>query len=152
MRIIYQNSEGGCSVVIPAPDSRLTIEEVAARSVPPGAPYKIVDDSMVPSDRAYRNAWVADVVGGKVNHDMPKARELHRQKMRNARAPLMAALDVAYVRADEQGPAGTAAKAQIAAQKAVLRDCTQLPAIDAAVTIDDLRVVWIPELGPNPNL
>lgn len=159
MRIIYQNSEGGCSVVVPAPDSGLTIEEVIAKCVPAGTPHKVVPVNEVPSDRTYRNAWAADVVNGKVTHDMVKAREIHKGHMRTARTPLLAALDVAYIKADEKGPSGAAEKAQIAAekaqiaaQKAVLRDCTKLPAIDAAATIDDLRAVWIPELGPNPNL
>ena len=37
-RIIYTNSEGGCSIVVPSPDSGLTIEEVAAKDVPAGKP------------------------------------------------------------------------------------------------------------------
>ena len=56
-RIIYPNAEGGVSIVIPAPDCDLTIEEIAARSVPEGKPYKIVDVADIPSDRTFRNAW-----------------------------------------------------------------------------------------------
>ena len=56
-RIIYPNAEGGVSIVIPAPDCGLSIEEIAARSVPEGKPYKIVDVADIPSDRTFRNAW-----------------------------------------------------------------------------------------------
>ncbi len=56
-RIIYTNSEGGCSIVVPSPDSGLTIEEVAAKDVPAGKPYKIVDVADIPSDRTFRAAW-----------------------------------------------------------------------------------------------
>ena len=55
--IIYQNNEGGVSVIVPSPNWQGTIEELAAKDVPSGAPYKIVDVSEIPSDRTFRNAW-----------------------------------------------------------------------------------------------
>ena len=56
-RIIYQNDEGGVSVIVPAPECGLTIEEIAAKDVPAGKPYEIVDVSEIPSDRTFRGAW-----------------------------------------------------------------------------------------------
>ena len=56
-RIIYQNESGGVSVIIPA-ECGLTIEQIAAKDVPTGLPYKIVDVSDIPLDRSERNAWV----------------------------------------------------------------------------------------------
>ena len=56
-RIIYPNDEGGVSVIVPASDCGLTIEEIAAKDVPPGVPFKIVDASDIPTDRTFRNAW-----------------------------------------------------------------------------------------------
>ena len=56
-RIIYQNNEGGVSVIMPSPNWRGTIEELAAKDVPSGSQYKIVDVSEIPSDRTFRNAW-----------------------------------------------------------------------------------------------
>lgn len=56
-RIIFPNDEGGVSVIIPAPECGLTIEEIAAKDVPAGKPYKIVDVSDIPSDRTFRSAW-----------------------------------------------------------------------------------------------
>lgn len=56
-RIIYPTEEGGVSIIIPAPECGLTIEEIAAKDVPAGKPYKIVDVSDIPSDRTFRNAW-----------------------------------------------------------------------------------------------
>lgn len=59
-RIIYP-TDNGVAVIVPA-DCGLTIEEIAAKDVPQGKPYKIVDVSDIPSDRTFRNAWefVAD--------------------------------------------------------------------------------------------
>ncbi len=57
LRIIYPTPEGGVAIIIPAPDCGLTIEQIAAKDVPAGVPFRIVDVSEVPSDRTFRNAW-----------------------------------------------------------------------------------------------
>jgi hypothetical protein len=57
-RIIYQNNEGGVSILIPT--GELAIEEIAAKDVPAGVAYKIVDAADIPEDRTFRNAWEAD--------------------------------------------------------------------------------------------
>lgn len=56
-RIIYPTGDGGVAVIIPAPECGLSIEEIAAKDVPEGFPYKIVDVSEIPDDRTFRNAW-----------------------------------------------------------------------------------------------
>jgi hypothetical protein len=56
-RIIYPNDEGGVSVIVPAPECGLTIEQIAIKDVPADKPYKIVDVVDIPSDRTFRNAW-----------------------------------------------------------------------------------------------
>ena len=56
-RIIYPNDAGGVAVVIPVPDCGLTIEEIAAKDVPAGKPFQIVDVADIPSDRTFRGAW-----------------------------------------------------------------------------------------------
>jgi len=59
MKIIYQTTDG-IAVITPAPNCSLTDAETAAKDVPTGAAYKIVEDSYVPSDRTFRNAWTID--------------------------------------------------------------------------------------------
>ena len=56
-RIIYPTDEGGVAVIVPAPECGLTIEEIAAKDVPAGKPFKIVDAADIPVDRTFRNAW-----------------------------------------------------------------------------------------------
>jgi hypothetical protein len=58
-RIIYPTDDGGVAVLIPTPEylETHTIEELAAKDVPAGKEYKIVDTEDVPSDRTFRNAW-----------------------------------------------------------------------------------------------
>lgn len=55
-RIIYPTDDGGVAVIIPA-DCGLTIDEIAAKDVPKGKPFKIVDIADIPTDRTFRNAW-----------------------------------------------------------------------------------------------
>ena len=61
-RIIYPNDEGGVSVIVPSPNclKEHTIEEIAAKDVPAGKPYKIVSVDDIPSDRTFRNAWTVN--------------------------------------------------------------------------------------------
>jgi hypothetical protein len=56
-RIIYQTEDGGVAIIVPSPDCGLTIEQIAAKDVPAGKAYKIVDVSDIPTDRTFRNAW-----------------------------------------------------------------------------------------------
>ena len=55
-RIIYPTDDG-VAIIVPAPECVLTIEEIAAKDVPAGKPYKIIDASDIPTDRTFRNAW-----------------------------------------------------------------------------------------------
>jgi len=56
-RIIYPNDEGGVAIIVPAAECGLTIEQIAAKDVPEGKPFKIINTADVPSDRTFRNAW-----------------------------------------------------------------------------------------------
>lgn len=91
----------------------------------------------LPTDRYFRDAWRDG--SGVVSIDMTAAREVHKDKLRAQRAPKMAELDVAYMRALETADAAGAAA--IALQKQALRDCTDDPAIAAATTPDELKAV-----------
>jgi hypothetical protein len=56
-RIIYPTDDGGVAVIVPAAECGLSIKEIAAKDVPEGKPYKIVDVADIPTDRTFRNAW-----------------------------------------------------------------------------------------------
>ena len=129
MKIIYPTESG---VAIIHPTGELSIEEVAAKNVPAGAPYRIVNDDEVPSDRTFRNAW-QDNNGIKV--DMPKAVDITKDRLRAERAPLLTALDVQYQRATEDGRDTTI----IISEKQRLRDVTKLA--DTATTLDELKAL-----------
>lgn len=60
-RIIYPTDDGGVAVLIPAPEwleqEGNTLEALAAKDVPAGKPWKIVDAADIPTDRTFRAAW-----------------------------------------------------------------------------------------------
>ena len=55
-RIVYTADDGTLAIIVPA-DCGLTVEEIAAKDVPAGKEYHIVNVSDIPSDRTFRNAW-----------------------------------------------------------------------------------------------
>lgn len=56
--IVYPRKDGGVCIIRPMVD--WPIEQVAEKDVPSGRPYIIVDDSVLPPDREFRDAWEAD--------------------------------------------------------------------------------------------
>lgn len=56
-RITYPTPDGGVAVIIPALACGLTIEEIAAKDVPAGVQFRIVEANTIPADRTFRNAW-----------------------------------------------------------------------------------------------
>ena len=105
----------------------------AERSVPIGVPHQIVDVNAIPRDRTFRNAWKSEA--GRIVEDVEKAKEVTKDILRAQRAPLLEALDVAFMRAIEQGVDAT----PIASEKQRLRDITQEP--DKARNIEELRAM-----------
>lgn len=97
--------------------------------------HDIVEAAVVPADITFRDAWSFD--GKQFGVKMDEAKEIWRDRLRKEREPLLAALDVEFIRALE---AGADTKA-IAAEKQRLRDVTALPAIDAAQTPDELKAI-----------
>lgn len=57
-RIVYPLGQG---IAVLAPiECGLTVQQIAAKDVPAGAPYLIVDAADIPADRTYRAAWTCD--------------------------------------------------------------------------------------------
>jgi hypothetical protein len=60
MKIIYQTEDNTVAVITPSPKWAGTIEELAAKDVPTGSPYSIIEDTELPDTREFRNAWEVD--------------------------------------------------------------------------------------------
>ena len=101
----------------------------------------------VPSDRHFRGAW--SLSGSVISEDMTKAKEIFKDKIREVRAPLLAAEDVTYMKALEADD--SAAKTASVATKTALRDATDATAITNAADIAALKAAWDTSvLGDSP--
>ena len=79
--------------------------------------------------------------------DMAKAREIHKNNIRSARAPKLAELDVEFQRALETSSSTT----DIIAKKQALRDAPAAVGISSATTTDELKAQWDTSiLGTSP--
>jgi len=58
--IIYPNDEGWLSVISPAAECGLSVEEIARKDVPAGKPYHIINADQLPQDNVFFAAWEAD--------------------------------------------------------------------------------------------
>lgn len=56
-KIIYPTESGGVAILTPILERGLTLEDIAKKDVPDGVPYKIIEESDIPVDRTFRNAW-----------------------------------------------------------------------------------------------
>ena len=79
--------------------------------------------------------------------NMDKAKEIHKNKIRKARAPKLAELDVEFQKALETSSSTT----DIVSKKQALRDAPADSAIEAASDTDALKAQWNTSiLGDSP--
>ena len=131
MKIIYSTETG---IAIIHPTGELSIEEVAAKDVPAGVSFRIVDDDEVPIDRTFRNAWKDE---GGIKFDIGKAKDLAKDRLRVERKPLLEAQDIAFQRALETG----ADTLNIVKEKQRLRDITKQ--VDALASLEELKALGL---------
>lgn len=81
-KIIYATPEGGVAIVHPT--GEVSINELVAKVVPAGVDFEIVDQSKIPSDRFFRNAWVKGDCC--VEHDLDKCKAIGHDIRRAKRA------------------------------------------------------------------
>tara|TARA_B100000530_G_C15869939_1_gene452947 strand:+ start:459 stop:890 length:432 start_codon:yes stop_codon:yes gene_type:complete len=139
-KIIYTNSDGTVSIINPTGDVNDAIKDV-----PNGLSYEIVEDSVIPTDRTFRNAWKQN--SKTIETDMAKAREIHKTNIRNARTLKFAELDIEFQKALETSSSTT----DIVSKKQALRDAPTDSAIASASNEAELKAQWNKSiLGDSP--
>ena len=77
-KIVYK-TDTGIAVITPSASAirnKYSMEKIIAESnIPSGAEYKIVDESELPKDRQFRNAWGYDL-----KEDLAKSKEIWKDK------------------------------------------------------------------------
>lgn len=130
--IVYPNEAGGVALVMPT--GELPIEEVAAKDVPAGVPYKIMDAADVPADHTFFNAWVMTDDG--VEHNLDRCRAIAHDRRRAARAEEFAPHDDIIAK---QIPGADAQAAEDARQEIRDRYAVIQEAINAAASPDEIK-------------
>jgi hypothetical protein len=146
---IFQTSNGNVAVGSPSEQAlkSFSIEEIAAKDVPEGTEYYIVDSSTLPVDTAFFAAWVFTTPPNVVV-DIAKAQGIYKQTADNTAASLSTPLTQEYMRLTAIGGDTTAVQAQLQAINAAAEETAYLD----ATTVPELVACWPPELGPNPFL
>lgn len=98
----------------------------------------VMEESDVETDRSFRNAFVKNE--SSVTVDMPKARDLHMDHIRQRRNKELVKLDVPYMKSLESGD--TDAQAEIATQKQTLRDIPATFDLTGASNSSELKALW----------
>jgi len=104
-------------------------------------------DATVPSDRLFRNAW--SLSGSTITEDLTASKVIFKDKIREVRAPLLAAEDVVYMKALEAD--NSDAQAASVTKKNALRNAPAASAITNAANIGALKSAWNTDvLGDSP--
>ena len=133
--IIYPQSDNKLAVIIPTGDYQDAIKDV-----PEGVEYAVVDD-LGSLDNDYFDAFEYQDLGISCNID--KAKQIHLDKFREARKPLLSKLDVDYMKAIEVED--HVAASAIAVKKQELRDVTK---IELPSTLPEIKETWPDILKP----
>jgi hypothetical protein len=116
----------------------IPIEAVIAKDIPEGAEYAIFETA----DLDYQLFDAYRFSDGGPDFNPEKGKEIWRDLWRQARAPLLASLDIDFMRALESGD--MVLQAEIAAKKQALRDVTDTELPD---TLEGIKAVWPEILG-----
>lgn len=135
MKIIYKTETG---IAVVHPTGEVPVETLMITAVPEQYRHtaRIVEDDTIPTDRTFRDAWDFDD-DGIITEQVDKAKEIHKDKLRAERKPLLEELDVQYIRKQEKGGDIT----DIVTEKQRLRDVTKL--VDKCKTIDEIKAINI---------
>lgn len=147
MKIVYTDNSGNTCIVNPAAQEDVAkvlpeiasmtqaefIEWVKIKDVPADATnVSIVAADAIPVDRTFRNALKHDLT-----HDKQKCVDITNNRLRAERAPLLADLDVKFIRAQESGQE----TASIVAEKQRLRDITKIA--NPSMTLEELKALKV---------
>lgn len=146
-KIIYQNSDGGVSVVVPS-DGTAT-EELAAKTVPADVEYQIIDNEMVlPTDRLFRNAWTWGGINNPIIEDLEKSKVIADAAVKEATLAMARKAAEEALKAEMFGEPAVLTQDEV---KTACADC--LNDINAAEDTYEVKLLMCAYCGlPEPEL
>ena len=142
-KLIIYSLNGYTVVLYPSEKWSEALEELAIRHIPANVVWYIIEESQLPPDETFRDAWIIE--NSLISVDIVKAKEIWLNKFRKARNPILSLLDIEFMRAVEKGDINL--QNEIASKKQILRDITltELPN-----TTEEIKATWPEILGKNP--
>lgn len=132
-QVIAYNQNGFATIIIPSPKSSV---EANIKHVPDGVDYTVLDQSDLPRDRKWRDAWI--VADGAIEIDMQRASRLFMQRIRIMRNREMEKLDREQLILQSKSKPIDA----VADKKHVLRDLPKTINTAFAKTVQELEALW----------
>lgn len=148
-RLIYTDEDGVLCVVLPEKKERIELvmgpmtdeeyrQHVIDRSIPPGHTHRVIEVSVLPPDRLFRNAWEDSQPGNQIDICCQKAKEIALVNLRYARDKKLEFLDRKFMIAFERGTDLEVIKTR----KQDLRDITEpLKAVTVTGKFNDATVL-----------
>lgn len=147
--VIYQDADDNAVIVHPSPsliarmggiDAAIAHMQSRADCVPPTATsVSVRGKAEIPMDWTFRGAWKPDLTV-----DMPKAREIHMNRIRVARDEALIEADAEVKKAEDAGDATKLAAER--AKRQTLRDIPQTFDLSGAKDPEELKALWPAEL------
>lgn len=156
-KIMYTRAnDGGVSILTPTAKenierdlgvslSDIEYENIIRSSIPADAltPVDIEEDIIPKEEEMFYKAWKQN--NDKIDIDLNIAKDIQLDRMRKERDPLLAALDVEYVKADEQED--VTRKDEIKTEKQRLRDITEPLKAMVPESLDDIKNAYPEEFN-----
>ena len=141
--IVMSHPDDSSRVAIITPSGELPMDEIIQRQVDTTKPYKVMSSKDLPSQEDdYFEAW--QLANDEIIVNVNKAKDIHRRMLRQQRTERFTSLDISFIRAIEQGDVSKQQEIAIIKQK--LRDLPNHPAIEAATTTSELRLLTVDTL------
>ena len=103
MKVIIKKPDGKIRILHPAPgalERGLSLEDLAKKALQPGETWELVEDSAIPAERYFRNAWSDKK--GKIEVNVDKAAAIKMDNLRIARNEELAIKDGESAQASEE--------------------------------------------------
>ncbi len=143
-KCIIFSTDGLLRVLIPIVNIDQSLKQIIESDIPDELEYKIINIDDLPKDRTFRNAWTMDLT-----IDMESARDIWREKIRQARDKALADLDVPYMRALEENDKRE--MQTISNKKQTLRILPRVVDLSLYTNPQALKAFWPHELKEYPH-
>ena len=143
--ILYIKEDKKVGILSVSPNWDKPFEELAKKDVPEGLPWKVVNEDELPKYNYFASSWILNDLHEQITFDYEEVKRVWLNFYRRVRTPLLAALDIDFMRSVESGDINL--QKEIASKKQALRDVTKT---ELPNDLDGIKNTWPEILGQKP--